>query len=595
MTVELPGATAGGAQAPEQAQAPKQVHSDQSLILRIQTDYLKYEREVEHAELQDRLREERTRRTSMRVQLAVLVSVVAVLAVIGLFAAFLVREAVSANGVVVEPFHVPPDLIARGIDGEVLARGLQDECMRLYLATRRLPITQGLASPWENGVRLELPPPGLSLEELAGMLRARYGHELHMTGDLVEGAGGELALTVRGDGIPPNTFTGPAGSLTQLIKAAAEHVFGQSAPGGWALRLASEGRYAEAIEFVQAMIPASSAADKPYLLVARAMALEPTGGSSQDARAVYRAALNLKPDLWDAWISVQNTSMDLGDEQGAWSAAEEMRSAAGGRPGRAPAGAFQTWDLLTWNLPTLLAELSGESATIAGAATPLNAGGVTVADVHARLHDLPGAQQSLDATLSNGNSAVSGAMSNRLRVRLAVEAGDLAAAATHIAAFDAANASSAVTTDIGSLNCWLAPAEEAAGHPDRADAILLSSGTFVDCYRFRADILDGRGDWPAAKKAYGVAVALARNLPAAYYSWGLALMRHGDLAVAEEKLGYAHERGPHWADPLKAWGDLLMKQGKAREAIAKYDEALKYAPHWAALAEARAVAAQQAP
>ena len=38
----------------------------------------------------------------------------------------------------------------------------------------------------------------------------------------------------------------------------------------------------------------------------------------------------------------------------------------------------------------------------------------------------------------------------------------------------------------------------AAGHPDRADAILLSSGTFVDCYRFRADILDGRGDWPAA-------------------------------------------------------------------------------------------------
>ena len=220
---------------------------------------------------------------------------------------------------------------------------------------------------------------------------------------------------------------------------------------------------------------------------------------------------------------------------------------------------------------------------------------MTVADVRARLHDLAGAQQSLDAATSNANSAVSGAMTNRLRARLAVEAGDLAAAATQIAAFDAANASSAVTTDIGSLNCWLAPAEEAAGHPDRADAILLSSGTFVDCYRFRADILDGRGDWPAAKKAYGAAVALARNLPAAYYSWGLALLRHGDLAAAEEKLGSAHERGPHWADPLKAWGDLLMKQGRAREALAKYDEALKYAPHWAALAEARTVAAQQAP
>ena len=188
-------------------------------------------------------------------------------------------------------------------------------------------------------------------------------------------------------------------------------------------------------------------------------------------------------------------------------------------------------------------------------------------------------------------------MDNRVRARLAVESGDLAAAAAQIAAFDAANANpiSALTADIGSLDCWLAPAEEAAGHPDRADAILLSSGAFVDCYRFRADILDGRGDWPAARKAYGAAVALARDLPAAYYSWGLALLRHGDLPAAEEKLRSAHERGPHWADPLKAWGDVLMKQGRARDALAKYDEASKYAPLWAAPAEARASAAQPAP
>lgn len=578
MTAELPGATAG------EAQKPRQGHSDQSLILRIQTDYLKYERELEHAELQDRQQEERVRRTSMRVRLALLVLAVAVVAVIGLFAAVLIREAVTARGVVVEPFHAPPDLVARGIDGEVIARGLQDECMRVYLATRRVAMTHSLSGPWESGIRLELPPPGLSLEELAGMLRARYGHELHVTGDLVEGADGELALSVRGDGISPKTFAGHAGDLAQLTKAAAEYIYGQSAPGGWALHLASEGRYAEAMEFVQAMLAAGSAADKPYLLMAKAIALEPTGGSSQEARANYRLALRLKPDLWDAWFSIQNTSMDLGDEQGAWTAAEEMRTAAGGRPGKAPPGAYQTWDLLTWNLPTLLDELLAESAATTPAATLLSSGGITLADVRARLHDLDGAQQAVD-----------GGTPNRVRARLAVESGELAVAATQIAAFDAANASSAATADIGSLNCWLAPAEEAAGHPDRADAILVSSGTFVDCYRFRADILDGRGDWPAARKAYGAAVALARDLPAAYYSWGLALLRHGDLVAAEEKLSSAHERGPHWADPLKAWGDLLVKQGRAREALAKYDEALQYAPHWAALAEARTAAAHQAP
>ena len=142
-------------------------------------------------------------------------------------------------------------------------------------------------------------------------------------------------------------------------------------------------------------------------------------------------------------------------------------------------------------------------------------------------------------------------------------------------------------------NCWIAPAEEAAGHPDKADAVLKTAGTFVDCYRFRADILDGRGDWPGAQKAYADAVALAPDLPAAYYSWGVALARHGDLAGAAAKFKDANQRGPHWADPLKAWGDVLVKQGKTKEALAKYDEALKYAPNWKQLKEAREAAAKQ--
>ena len=79
---------------------------------------------------------------------------------------------------------------------------------------------------------------------------------------------------------------------------------------------------------------------------------------------------------------------------------------------------------------------------------------------------------------------------------------------------------------------------------------------------------------------------LAPDLPAAYYSWGLALARHGDLAGAAEKLKQANARGPRWADPLKAWGDVLLRQGQRKDAIAKYNEALKYAPNWAELKKA---------
>jgi tetratricopeptide (TPR) repeat protein len=160
-------------------------------------------------------------------------------------------------------------------------------------------------------------------------------------------------------------------------------------------------------------------------------------------------------------------------------------------------------------------------------------------------------------------------------------------------AFKTAYANPAVEFNYPGYNCWIAPAEEAVGHPERADAVLKAAGTFVDCYRFRADILDGRGDWAGAQHAYAAAVALAPDLPAGYYSWGLALARHGELDAAMAKLKDANQRGPHWADPLKAWGDVLARQGKIKDARSKYDEALRYAPNWNQLHAARAALTPQ--
>ncbi len=102
-----------------------------------------------------------------------------------------------------------------------------------------------------------------------------------------------------------------------------------------------------------------------------------------------------------------------------------------------------------------------------------------------------------------------------------------------------------------------------------------------------------RGDSAGAQKAYADAVKLAVDLPAAYYSWGLALARHGDFTGAQSKLADANQHGPHWADPLKAWGDVLATQASAKEALAKYDEALKHASKWKELNEALEAPAKQ--
>ena len=198
------------------------------------------------------------------------------------------------------------------------------------------------------------------------------------------------------------------------------------------------------------------------------------------------------------------------------------------------------------------------------------------------------AELSLKTTLEDPNDPSIGAVAHFVRGRLAAEAGDKATALAHMEAFGLAYADPNVSSNNPGYNCWIAPVEEAAGRAEQGGRLLNSAETFVDCYRFKADILDDRGHWSEAQKAYTAAVELAPDLPAAYYSWGLALARHGDPQAAIDKLRLASQRGPHWADPLKAWGDVLLRQGQRKEAIEKYNEALKFAPNWAALKEAAA-------
>lgn len=582
MADTLPGGEAG------KERKAEVIHSDRSLILRVRTDYLQYERERELAELQEKQEQERIRRHRRRVRLGVLLIVLLVVAGAGIGLAVLINEALRSNEVVVEPFHTPVELAARGINGAVVARGVFDELVRLQHATGGMAARRGVQSAWANGVQLARPVAHLSVDALMATLRGRYGRDLRIGGDLVPTGAGEVLLRVRAQGMGSHDFPGPATQLASLYKRAAEFVFGRSQPGLWVSQLTAEGRYAEALQYARTTFPTAEAADKPYLLNAWGVALEPTGGSPREALALYRQALKLKPDYWSAWTNVQSACINLGDEEGAWQAGTQMLNIAGGRPGRAPEQDYQSWDLLTWNLQALLNGRIADAEAYGGVGSMINSVGTSLADIHARLHDLEGAERALQSSKDHPNAPVVTPMADFVRARLAIEAGDTARAVSEMEGSAAASGNLAIGSDVASNSCWIAPAQEAAGHPEKADAILASAGSFVDCYRFHADILDRRGDWPAAQKAYAAAVRLAPDLPAAYYSWGLALARHADLDGAAEKLKQAHARGPHWADPLKAWGDVLVKKGQLKEASAKYREALKYAPNWSELNKAAA-------
>jgi len=584
---------------PQVARDTSEFLKKQAQLLETQHRHLLDEHAARLRFVRGQAREVDIRRLGLRLRVGFQMFVVLVATVVGIGVAFLIHDAVTSRRVVIESFDAPSALAGRGITGKVVAAALLGELDRLQAATRSSAAKRDLTNAWSAEVELALPEAVVSIGEFSRLLKKRFGHDVHIGGDLVQGESGGLELTVRGDGVLQKTFSSKAtNELAQLTLQAAEYVYSQSEPALYANYLSNTGRDAETVTFCQQAYTSASKSDRPYLLNSWAISLQNTGGSTVEALNLYRAAVQMKPDFWVGYNNIQNALWSLGDEEGAWRAGEDLGRAAGGRPGPASENYYQNWDELTWNLPTWRDEEEADIESNAGVGTAASAVGPSLANVYARLHDPPAAELALQTVKADANDPTIGALTHFVRGMLATGAGDAARAATEMEAFQVSYASTLVYTNYPGYYCWIAPAEEAAGRPDKADAALAAgksfgvTGSFVDCQRFRGDILDHRGDWPGAQKAYADAVALAPDLPAGYYSWGVALARHGNLVDAEAKLQAAHQRGPHWADPLKAWGDVLVQQGQRKEALAKYDQALKYAPNWTALKQAREAAAK---
>ncbi|MDB5483389.1 MAG: hypothetical protein JWO83_4442 [Caulobacteraceae bacterium] len=571
---------------PEVARAAADFLRHQSHLLQVQAGYLQAEQPLRLSNLHNQSRESELRHVAQRIRLATQLLLTLFVTAIGIGLLVMIYDAFTARSVIVDPFDTPPALASGGLNGKVVAGGLLDELTRLQAVTQSTSEKRHLSNAWTGDIKVEVPETGVSIGDVDRILKARFGHELHINGDLVQTAAGGFALTVRGEGILPKTFAGATGDLGKLTTQAAEYIYGQSEPSLYAVYLASVGRNIDVIAFIKNAYATAGNDERPYLLNTWADAIGFTGGTPSQTVPLYREALRLKPDYWTAYNNLMNTDLVSGDEERAWRDGKAMVAAAGGRPGRAPEADYVNFDLVSWNLQAWRKASIADAEAHAGVGTSTAAVAPEIADVDVRLHDPTDAEfRLLTAQAAAGDPSID-AVRHFVHGRIAMEAGDVGRAAAEMEAFGAAYANPVVSYNYIGYNCWIAPAEEAAGHPDRADAVLKSAGHYVDCYRFRGDILDHRRDWAGAQRAYAAAVALAPDLPAGYYSWGLALARHGDLKDAEAKLAAASARGPHWADPLKAWGDVLAREGRWPEASAKYDQALKHAPAWQQLRQA---------
>src|ERR1700686_1610905 len=251
-----------------------EVAAETVVFLRKQTEVLEVQRKTLEAEHEYFELEWRPRLLGVRLRTGFQVFIALVATVIGVGAAIMIDDAVTSRRVVIEPFDAPPGLAARGFTGKVVASGLLDELSRLQSATRSSAAARGLSGGWADNIKLEVPETGISIGEISRLLRERFGHDVHIDGDLIETATGGLALTIRGQGVPPKTFNGSATELEKLTVAAAEYVYSKSQPARGGTFLGNSGRNEEAIEFCRTGLASADPGERPGLLNCGATSLQ---------------------------------------------------------------------------------------------------------------------------------------------------------------------------------------------------------------------------------------------------------------------------------------------------------------------------------
>src|SRR5262249_25941082 len=285
-----------------------------------------------------------------------------------------------------------------GATGTVLAASFLDELKRLQDATRSsVAAKANLSSAWSHEATVSVPEAGVSLGELSKMLKARFGHDVRIGGNLIETEAGDIALTVRGDGMLAKTFTGKPGDLDRLVVDAAQYVYAEAQPVLWAIYLEDEGRFKDELDFIKSRYSSVPPADRPYLLNSWANILGVTEGPAQRrSLELYESAFRLKPDYWVAYSNAVGALAGLGAEEAGWRLGLQMQKAAGGRPGLANESYYGAFYALLWNLQTQLAAVVADADASGGYGTSDFAAGALLAQFQAQLHDPAAAELAME-------------------------------------------------------------------------------------------------------------------------------------------------------------------------------------------------------
>jgi tetratricopeptide (TPR) repeat protein len=529
--------------------------------------------------------------------------------------AFMVWNAANDNGLVVEAFSVPPDLEARGLTGQVVAKQVLDDLVNLQAQSNSMRAQQSYSSNWGDDLKVAIPETGVSLSELNAWLHQMLGHQTRISGEIVHTATG-LTVVARSGAESGKRFSGAETDLDTLLQQAAESVYGRTQAYRYGIILESRGKNQEAMAVYREMTHAPSLVEQGwgygglaenYLLF----------NQPQAAVAAARAAVKADPESLKGWSAMMDVDEHFGRPEEELAAIKTLQQLLNGPAAKSltPIAAQEMQYQTIFYADNLLGDYADGWRQLATTTPSLD------------FSDSPAAQIQAIKSGSDYNDAAIGVRLASTRMWLSQhDPADAKWVLARQGAFMAVAPTGANDRNIVLWQFLVTDFLVALGQEDwtRADEIeaameranAKAALSFLDVYQqpYAAYALARAGDFAAAhamadrlphghylgqiahakidaaEKNFGgadfwfaAAVKAAPSIPIAYYEWGKMLLARGDAAGAIAKFKLSNEKGPHFADALEGWGEALMAQNHADQAAAKFAEGETYAPNWGRL------------
>jgi tetratricopeptide (TPR) repeat protein len=564
----------------------------QELVLRLQAEDLRREDKLRHWSL-------RVRHVSdvLKVAFEIAVAFIVLSIAAGIGAA--IWTASQDDGLVIEPFLVPPDMAASGLSGQVVAGQLLDKLVQMQTATSSNRPAKSYANNWGNDIKVQIPDTGVSAGEAYHALSQWLGHQTRISGEVFHTANG-IAVTARVAGDGAATFSGAERDLDSLVQDAAEQVYERTQPYRYAIYEVDKGKVAEARTALHRLVAENSRVERAWAeLGLGTIEQNEAGGDEHAALRYYRAAVADDPELGLAHADLADAERALGHDEARLTAIQLgldlIHRGIVANPLCAKVREPFDRGVIADGLGDYrdAAKAYAEAIRLTGCPAGSNDARIELPLAFALQHDATAARMSenslgdLPAPANRVDAIETAQVLNVAGLWLNFALTDWPAIKNETAEYaklaPTLGGNGAMTyRTLGASMLALAT----AGSGDVGAGEAAVSATPLDCYfcaRARGRIAALGRHWSDSAHWFAVATKLAPTLPFAWSEWGEMLLAHGDIDNAISKLAIAHRKGPNFADPLELWGEALMLENRSDLALEKFAEANNCAPRWGRL------------